>query len=580
MIGGTQFAETLLKEAQRLIPASKQDVPPVSLVQEQAARGKRKARAERISAQAALVLIGLDLGRKKDAETELRQVLAEREKLAQEEPANVDYQADLSATHILLARLHLTPEWTEIVPTAERQASLWRYTFEQPADNWACPDFDDSRWKQGPGGFGTPETPGALVGTVWNTPDIWIRRTIPTQPSISPAHLQLRVYHDDDIEIEINGQTVARLGEYTTQYKTVAPEPAALGMIRPASVLVLAAHCRNIGGGQGVDIGLSELVIKQGEFREAIAQLQTARDIWERLESTSPRRLRISHELASTFLDAAEAARKYGQTAEFDHALQAAAALSARMGSTPRGDEATVASLVRIVSSAWQSELPRARAACRDAAKVMKPVSRDKAFLELVRRAVLAVGLETPEANELLAATAGEPPPDLAEAVRLHSDQAKGFLDRADWYARRGLWKRAAADLAVANRLEPDHLGAAARPPAQLSGRDGLLPGSVSRHARSQRRRVIEYCGRKSGQDLPPAPGFPGGPGPACPPYPGGWIRLRESDRVRMVLLLQGSACIPDGEVCRRPGGVQRKPAAECRNDRRARAPRRGRPRR
>ena len=44
----TVRAETLLKEAQRLIPASKQDVPPVSLVQEQAARGKRKARAERI----------------------------------------------------------------------------------------------------------------------------------------------------------------------------------------------------------------------------------------------------------------------------------------------------------------------------------------------------------------------------------------------------------------------------------------------------------------------------------------------------------------------------------------------------
>ena len=388
-------------------------------------------------------------------------MLAEREKLAQEEPANVDYQADLAATHVLLARLHLTPDWTDLVPTAERQTSLWRYTFEQPADNWACPDFDDSRWKQGPGGFGTPETPGALVGTVWNTPDIWIRRTIPAQPSISPARLQLRVYHDDDIEIEINGQTVARLGEYTTQYKTVAPEPAALGMIRPASVLVLAAHCRNIAGCQGVDVGLSELVIKQGEFREAIAQLRKARDIWERLESTSPRRLQISQELASTFLDTAEAARRYNQTAEFDHALQGAAALSARIGSTLRGDEGTVASLVRIVSSAWQGDLTWARAACRDAAKVMKPVSRDKALLELVRRAVLAVGLETPEANELLAATAGEPPPNLAEAVRQHADQAKGLLDRADWYGRRGLWKRAAADLAAANRLEPDHLGAA-----------------------------------------------------------------------------------------------------------------------
>ena len=152
----TVRAEMLLKEAQRLIPAPNQDLPPVSLVQEQASRSERKARAESVSARVALVLIGLDLGQKKDAETELKQVLAEREKLAKEEPANVDYQADLAATHVMLARLHLTPEASELVPTAERQASLWRYTFQKPADDWAQPDFDDSGWKQGHGGFGTP----------------------------------------------------------------------------------------------------------------------------------------------------------------------------------------------------------------------------------------------------------------------------------------------------------------------------------------------------------------------------------------------------------------------------------------
>src|SRR5205814_596107 len=46
-------------------------------------------------------------------------------------------------------------ERTVVVPTSERKAQPWRWTTRRPADGWQKPDFNDSRWRTGEGGFGT-----------------------------------------------------------------------------------------------------------------------------------------------------------------------------------------------------------------------------------------------------------------------------------------------------------------------------------------------------------------------------------------------------------------------------------------
>ena len=68
------------------------------------------------------------------------------------------------------------PRITEIVPTSRAQAGRLALYVQEAGRDWAGPGFDDSEWKQGPGGFGTKGTPGAVIGTTWNTPDIWLRR--------------------------------------------------------------------------------------------------------------------------------------------------------------------------------------------------------------------------------------------------------------------------------------------------------------------------------------------------------------------------------------------------------------------
>ncbi|MCI0681757.1 MAG: protein kinase [Gemmataceae bacterium] len=90
----------LIREAEGLIPPD----PAVAAVetlspQEAAARRDRKTRADRLAIQAALAQIRFDIGQQKAAEAELRAVLAEREKIAAEEPANPAYQEDLANAH-------------------------------------------------------------------------------------------------------------------------------------------------------------------------------------------------------------------------------------------------------------------------------------------------------------------------------------------------------------------------------------------------------------------------------------------------------------------------------------------------
>ena len=156
------------------------------------------------------------------------------------------------------APMPVPPRTVTWVPTSEREPATWRYTVEQPLQNWNAADFDDRIWQEGPGGFGTPDTPGAKVRTVWNTKKIWIRRAFDL-PGDVPQRIALRIHHDEDADVYCNGVRVAQCGGYTTQYETREISPTAL---RPGRN-VIAIHCRQTDGGQYIDAGLDAIVADQ-----------------------------------------------------------------------------------------------------------------------------------------------------------------------------------------------------------------------------------------------------------------------------------------------------------------------------
>jgi len=147
------------------------------------------------------------------------------------------------------------PRTVTLVPTSQQTPALWRYTTEPPAENWHAADFDDSAWQQGPGGFGSAGTPGAVIGTTWKSADIWIRRTFELQQPL-PDRAALRLHHDEDAQVYLNGIEVLSRGGYTTEYEAEEIDAQSLR----AGKNVIAIHCRQTMGGQYIDAGLDAIV--------------------------------------------------------------------------------------------------------------------------------------------------------------------------------------------------------------------------------------------------------------------------------------------------------------------------------
>jgi hypothetical protein len=149
------------------------------------------------------------------------------------------------------------PKVRTLVPTSEAEPQTWKYTTAKPKDEWIKPEFDDAAWATGTAGFGTRGTPGTVVRTEWKTSDIWARRTFELK-SAKADGLALRIHHDEDAEVYLNGQKVAAVTGYTVSYVLVPLDDKAVKALRPGRN-TLAVHCRQTGGGQYIDIGLAEV---------------------------------------------------------------------------------------------------------------------------------------------------------------------------------------------------------------------------------------------------------------------------------------------------------------------------------
>lgn len=163
-------------------------------------------------------------------------------------------------------------EVTPVIGTAA--AGLWEatYTFELPEGEWTAVDYETKGWKTGKAAFGTDDNP--YRSTPWQDGDIWVRRSFDWPEGTDKEDLFLLYSHDDNIELYINGKQVAVTGN-GLDYDLLKEIPQEVANTLKPTGNILAAHCRNNGGGAYVDMGIMKKVKRGDTFDNKAVQTAT-----------------------------------------------------------------------------------------------------------------------------------------------------------------------------------------------------------------------------------------------------------------------------------------------------------------
>jgi hypothetical protein len=140
-----------------------------------------------------------------------------------------------------------------IVPAGDESNYAAVYTESAPSSDWMNESFDDSKWKKGIAPFGDNKT---VSKTIWLTRDIWVRRIF-TVNDTKFNKLFLKLQHDDDVEVYLNGKTVYATKGVAGKFIYIPMNDEIKNNIKKGKNL-LAIHVTNTGGEAKLDAGIVE----------------------------------------------------------------------------------------------------------------------------------------------------------------------------------------------------------------------------------------------------------------------------------------------------------------------------------
>lgn len=166
-----------------------------------------------------------------------------------------------------------------VLSTAKDHKYLWRYntTTEVPR-HWFVKEFDDRSWSKGLAAFGANMSNPAseYVSTEWNTNQIYMRRWFYlgdiSQENIDK--LRFLIFHDDDVEVYINGVWAASRPGCVFNYVPQDISDDAKKTLKPNSWNLIALAGKQGTGQQIMDIGITAFVTEDFAYTENYDDLE------------------------------------------------------------------------------------------------------------------------------------------------------------------------------------------------------------------------------------------------------------------------------------------------------------------
>jgi hypothetical protein len=146
------------------------------------------------------------------------------------------------------------PEFLTVANSRQQGEWTGRYTTTKPGNDWINSSFDDSKWKEGKGAFGTIDSE-PTVKTNWDTEYLWVRRIVNIKNNLKGKNVYLQYSNDDGGIIYINGVEVINTGNTCNKNAKVKLSDKIVNQLKVGENII-AGYCHNTGGGGILDFGL------------------------------------------------------------------------------------------------------------------------------------------------------------------------------------------------------------------------------------------------------------------------------------------------------------------------------------
>ncbi|WP_316824471.1 glutaminase family protein [Pedobacter miscanthi] len=145
-----------------------------------------------------------------------------------------------------------TITYKTVVPASDEKPFEVKYTESEPRGDWKAENYNASNWQTGVAPIGDD---AKNVKTLWKSHDIWVRRTINVANPASINELFLKINHDDNIEVYLNGKKIYTKEGWTNSFQYIALSNSDKSALK-AGNNVIAIHLINTAGGRFLDFGL------------------------------------------------------------------------------------------------------------------------------------------------------------------------------------------------------------------------------------------------------------------------------------------------------------------------------------